>query len=171
MAGVAPLLPLALAVNGMLPPYTAVRARVRLLRAGGLRIGRGSGIGGRLWVAGGPRPAGRIEIGSDCFVNDGCRFDVSAPVVLGDHVFLGHDVAVITASHALGDSTRRAGDVVAGPITIEAGSWIGARATLLGGVTIGRSAVVAAGSVVTRSVPPGVMVGGVPARVIRELDP
>jgi maltose O-acetyltransferase len=163
-------LTMALAVAGLLPPYTANSLRVLLLRAGGLSIGERTGIGGRLWVAGGPRPASRLEIGADCVLNDGCRFDVAAPVRIGDNVFLGHEVAVLTASHPLGNSSRRAGPVVAEPITIERGSWIGARATILGGVTIGAASVVAAGAVVTRSVAPNTLVGGVPATVIRELD-
>jgi acetyltransferase-like isoleucine patch superfamily enzyme len=165
-----PRLTLALALAGLFPPYTANALRVLVLRAGGVRIGERTGIGGRLWVAGGPRPADRIEIGVDCFLNDGCRFDVSAPVTIGDNVFFGHDVAVLTASHTLGDSSRRAGPMVAEPVTIERGSWIGARVTILGGVTIGRASVVAAGAVVTRSVAPDTLVGGVPAVVIRELD-
>jgi acetyltransferase-like isoleucine patch superfamily enzyme len=161
---------LALALAGLLPPYTGDSTRVRLLRAGGLRIGAGTSIGGRLWVAGGPRPASRIDIGCGCFLNDGCRFDVSAPVTIGDGVFFGHEAAVLTSSHLLGDRSRRAGLTVADPVVIGSGSWIGARATILGGVTIGESAVVAAGAVVVRSVPPDTLVGGVPAKVIRNLD-
>jgi acetyltransferase-like isoleucine patch superfamily enzyme len=161
---------LALALSGAIPPYTANSLRVVLLRAGGLRIGERTGVGGRLWVAGGPRPASRIAIGADCFLNDGCRFDVVAPVTIDDGVFVGHDVAVITTSHELGSSTRRAGRVFAEPVVIGRGSWIAARATILGGVTIGEGAVVAAGAVVTASVPPNTLVGGTPAVVIRELD-
>ena len=170
LGGMSPRLWLALAFAGLFPPYTATAMRVRLLRAGGLRIGERTGIGGRVWIAGGPRPANRLQIGADCFLNDGCRFDVSAPVTIGDHVFFGHEAAVLTATHELGDRGRRAGAVVAEPVMIGRGSWIGARATILGGVTIGEGAVVATGAVVTRSVPSGTLVGGVPAVVIRELD-
>lgn len=162
---------IALALAGVLPPYTSSWLRVGLLRAGGLHIGEHTGVGGRLWVAGGPRPGTRLRLGANCFLNDGCRFDVSAPVVIEDEVYLGHDVAVLTASHKMGNNWRRAAGTVAEPITIERGAWLGARAVVLGGVTIGAGAVVAAGAVVTRSVPPDVLVGGVPAVLIRELGP
>jgi maltose O-acetyltransferase len=165
-----PRLSLALALSGFLPPYTFNSLRLLVLRAGGVTIGERTGIGGRLWIAGGARPASRIEIGAACFVNDGCRFDVSAPVTIGDDVYLGHEVALLTSSHALGASSRRAGASTAEPITIGSGSWIGARATILGGVTVGEGSVVAAGAVVTRAVASNTLVGGVPAVVIRELD-
>lgn len=51
---------------------------------------------------------------------------------------------------------------------LEENVWVGAQATILQGVTIGRNAVVAAGAVVTHDVPAGTVVGGVPARVIRQ---
>jgi maltose O-acetyltransferase len=162
-----PRLSLALVLAGWLPPYTGDSIRLLLLRAGGVRIGTGTGIGGRIWVAGGARPATRIEIGEDCFLNDGCRFDVSASVAIGDRVFFGHDVAVLTATHAMGDHRQRAGHTIAAPVTIESGAWVGARATILGGIRIGAGSVVAAGAVVTRSVPSNTLVGGVPATVIR----
>jgi maltose O-acetyltransferase len=57
------------------------------------------------------------------------------------------------------------------PISIGHHAWIGIRATILGGVTIGEGAVVMAGAVVTRDVPPYAVVGGVPAKVIRERTP
>jgi maltose O-acetyltransferase len=170
-ASLQPGLTLALALQGLLAPYTGNWVRLRLLRAAGVTVGEGTGVGGRLWIAGGVRPASRLVIGAGCFVNDGCRFDVSAPVTIGDGAHLGHDVALLTASHALGPSERRAGDSTADPVTIGRGAWIGARATVLGGVTVGDGAVVAAGAVVVSSVPPDTLVGGVPAVVLRTLEP
>ena len=151
-SGFHPRLSVGLALAGVLPPYTAGAIRVGLLRLGGLQIGRRTGIAGRVWVGGGTLPASRLVIGDDGFINDGCRFDVSAPILIGDHVFIGHDVAIITSSHELGGVDRRAGANVAAAVRIERGSWIGARSTILDGVTIGEGAVVAAGAVVRRSV-------------------
>jgi maltose O-acetyltransferase len=57
------------------------------------------------------------------------------------------------------------------PITVEDYVWIGGNSTILPGVTIGKHAIVAAGSVVTKDVPPNTIVGGNPARLIREIQP
>ena len=152
-----------------LPPYTAGWLRVGLLRAGGIEIGARSMVGGRIRVAGGPDPASRVRIGADCFINDGCRFDTSAPITIDDGAYLGHDVAVLTSTHELGPPDRRAGAFTSAPIHIGRGVWIGARAVLLPGVSIGDGAVVAAGAVVTHSVAANVVVGGVPARQVRTI--
>jgi acetyltransferase-like isoleucine patch superfamily enzyme len=53
------------------------------------------------------------------------------------------------------------------PVRIGDGVWVGSGATILAGVTVGDGAVIAAASVVTKDVPPGVLVAGNPARVIR----
>lgn len=166
-----PRLTLALAVNDLIPPFTLGRVRLRVLRLGGLAIGERATFGGKVWIAGGANPYERISFGDDCFVNDGCRFDTSAPIVVGHDAYLGHEVSVITSSHEIGASDRRAYGSVADPVEIGPGSWIGTRATLLPGVTIGAGAIVAAGSVVTRSVAPDTLVAGVPARLLRQLEP
>ena len=61
------------------------------------------------------------------------------------------------------------GETIPAPIVIGENVWIGANATVTPGVTIGDSAVVAAGAIVTKDVPPNVIVGGVPAKIIREI--
>ena len=141
-----------------------------LLGLSGIRIGARTVLGGRVSIGGGPRPTSRLSIGQDCFVNDGCRFDTSGPITIGDDVYIGHDVAVITSSHEVGPATRRAYGSVTEAVDIGAGTWIGSRAIILPGVTIGKGVVVAAGAVVTRSVDDGTMVAGVPARHLRDLD-
>ncbi|MNH37796.1 Galactoside O-acetyltransferase [compost metagenome] len=55
-------------------------------------------------------------------------------------------------------------------ITISDNVWIGRGAVILPGVTIGENSVIAAGSIVTRDIPPNVLAGGTPAKVIRELN-
>ena len=86
---------------------------------------------------------------------------------IGDDVFLGHNVVIATLDHAF-DPDRR-GDLVPAPVTVGNKVWIGANATLLPGVSVGEGAIVAAGAVVTKDVPPGAIVGGVPARFIRNV--
>ena len=87
--------------------------------------------------------------------------------------------AVIGARGTLGKNVHLgAGAVVAGvleppskdPVIIEDGVMIGANAVILEGVRVGENAVVAAGSVVTQDVPPGVVVAGTPARIIKQKD-
>ena len=63
------------------------------------------------------------------------------------------------------------GDLIPAPIRIGNDVWIGANATVLPGVTIGDGAVVAAGAVVTRDVEPLTVVGGVPARPLKRIEP
>jgi maltose O-acetyltransferase len=168
--GFQPRLALSLFVLRLLPSYAFGGLRVRLLRFAGVRVGAGSGVGGSLWVAGGPDPASRLSIGDRCFVNDGCRFDTFAAITVEDDVHIGHDVAVLTATHEIGAAAGRAGRNLGMPIRIERGAWVGARSTILAGVTVGAGSIIAAGAVVDRSVGPSMLVGGVPARPIKALS-
>lgn len=108
-----------------------------------------------------------IHVGRDVFINSGCRFQDQGGVYLGDHVLIGHNVVLATLNHELAPARRRM--IVGAPIHIGDRVWIGSNATVLSGVTIGENSVVAAGAVVTKDVPKNCIVGGVPARVIREL--
>jgi acetyltransferase-like isoleucine patch superfamily enzyme len=112
-----------------------------------------------------------LTVGRDTFINRDCVIQADAPVTIGEEVHLGPGVRITTVSHEIGPSHRRAGDRFSKPVSIGTGAWIGAGSQILPGVTVGAGAIVAAGSVVTADVPADTLVGGVPARVIRPLDP
>jgi len=139
--------------------------RVGLLRSCGARLGAGTVVHGGSYLT---FPA-RLQTGRRCFVNRSCYLDLEGPIVLGDDVVIGHGSTLVTSSHEIGASRRRAGMVTGRRIDIEDGAWLGANVTVLAGVRIGRGAVIAAGAVVTRDVPPDVVAAGVPARVLRSL--
>lgn len=108
-----------------------------------------------------------LVIGERVFINSGCRFQDQGGIVIGDDVLVGHNVVLASLNHDLDPAHRST--VLPQPIVIGDRVWIGAGATVLAGVTIGAGAVVAAGAVVTRDVAPNTVVGGVPARRIRDL--
>ncbi|MFJ8254296.1 DapH/DapD/GlmU-related protein [Streptomyces sp. NPDC094466] len=107
--------------------------------------------------------------GENVFVNQGCTFMDRGGIRIGNGVMIAPKVSLITGGHPLPLAERREYLSYA-PIVIEDDVWIGAAAVVTQGVTIGAGAVVAAGAVVTRDVPAGTVVAGVPARVIKEID-
>ena len=169
LEGLHPRLQLVRLAMALLPPYVGSRLRTHLFRATGFSIGDGTVMWGMPTILGDGKIYQRLRIGRECWINVGCLFDVNAEIVLGDRVALGQEVMILTNSHCIGDRSRRAGSLKAKPIYVGEGAWLSTRCTLLPGVTIGEGAVVAAGAVVTKAVPPNVLVGGVPARVLREL--
>lgn len=108
-----------------------------------------------------------IRIGSNVFINQGCSFQDQGGIVIGNDVLIGHQVVLATLNHDLNPLHRA--DMLASPIKIGNRVWIGSHATILSGVTIGDGSVIAAGAVVTKDVPNNVVVGGVPAKIIKEL--
>jgi acetyltransferase-like isoleucine patch superfamily enzyme len=110
-------------------------------------------------------PGGRIEIGDCVYVNYGCSISAHRLVRIGDGCLIGQYALIMDSDYHSADDHSSLGEVR--PVVIGDRVWIGARATVLKGVTIGDGACVAAGSVVTRDVPAGATVAGVPARVVR----
>lgn len=108
-----------------------------------------------------------ITLAKRIFINAGCKFQDQGGITIGDDCLIGHNVVIATLNHDLAPSRR--GDMHPAPVTIGRNVWIGSNATILAGVTIGEDAVVAAASVVTKDVPPGAIVVGSPARVVRSV--
>jgi acetyltransferase-like isoleucine patch superfamily enzyme len=108
---------------------------------------------------------GRLRIGDRVFLNNGVFVSCVHEIVIGDDVAVANDVYV-TDSDSHGVEGRKVREAT---VTIGNGVWVGARAIILPGVTIGDRALIAAGAVVTRDVPADTLVGGNPARLIREL--
>jgi maltose O-acetyltransferase len=95
---------------------------------------------------------------------------MGSPITLGDDVYFGHDITILTTTHDIGSHGRRCSGTRSAAVSVGSGTWVGTRALILPGVHIGAGCVVAAGAVVTESVPDDTMVGGVPARALRRLD-
>ncbi|MGG4547681.1 DapH/DapD/GlmU-related protein [Rossellomorea marisflavi] len=109
-----------------------------------------------------------ISIGKDVFFNTGCSFQDRGGIYIGDGSLIGMNVNIATLNHGLDMKTRNT--TYASPVTIGKSVWIGSGATILPGVTIGDRAVVAAGAVVTKDVPEGTVVAGVPAKVVKTIE-
>lgn len=126
-----------------------------------LDIGDGSALhmGLRLYTF------GHITIGNHCVVDRDCSLDGRGEIIIGNNVNISPEVIILTAYH---DPDSPDFDGMRKPVIIEDYSWIATRALILPGVKIGQGAIVAAGSVVTKDVPPKSVVGGNPAKPIRE---
>ena len=97
-------------------------------------------------------------------VNNHLTLDCFSSISIGNGVGMGKGVTIRDSD----GHTINGNDAISAPIVIEDNAWIAFNATILKGVRIGCGSVVAAGAVVTRDVPPHTLVGGVPARVIKE---
>lgn len=120
------------------------------------------------------RPIGgvkNIEIGEDTFINTDIRFGVPKDkVTIGSRVQIGPRVMFETVSHGLIYEIGAGRGSVTKPIIVEDEVWIGAGCIITQGVTLGKGAVVAAGAVVTKDVESYAVVGGTPARFIKNTN-
>jgi acetyltransferase-like isoleucine patch superfamily enzyme len=135
-----------------------------------VRLGRRCLIGRAIFGTLGGR--GRIDIGDGSIIYSGCELlcHGGAVIRLGRDVLFTRQAAALTAGHVFADRDLPilSQGITAADVVVEDGCWIGYRAILLPGAHVGRGTVVGAAAVVTGDLPPMIVAGGVPARVIRQ---
>jgi acetyltransferase-like isoleucine patch superfamily enzyme len=129
----------------------------------GCSVGDDTKIGTFVEIQKGARVGARCKVSSHTFVCEGVNIE--------DEVFIGHGVTFINdrfprATNVDGKLQTEA-DWKCDSTLVKKGASIGSGATILCGVTIGERAIIGAGSVVTKDVPPGAIVAGNPAKVLR----
>jgi acetyltransferase-like isoleucine patch superfamily enzyme len=159
-----------LALARSLPAQSFNYVRTALVRSMYPHIGQRSRLLGPVLITGPGDGSELLSIGTETVIGCGLHVDLGAPVRIGDFVHIGHHVLLLTVDHSIGTSKERCGEHRIGPITIGDGVWIGSRVVVLPGVSIGAGAVIAAGAVVIHDVPANTLAGGVPAKVIRDLE-
>jgi acetyltransferase-like isoleucine patch superfamily enzyme len=173
----------------------AIENNVRLRFAGNIRLGRGVYLDQGAYLHACPNgielgentivmhgavlhvynfrnlPRAGIRIGKDSLIGEYSVIRGQGGVDIGDRVYTSPFTQIIAVNHVFDDPLRPFVEqgITAQGIVIEDDVWLGAGAVITDGVRVGRGAVVAAGAVVTKDVLPHTVVGGVPARVIKEI--
>jgi acetyltransferase-like isoleucine patch superfamily enzyme len=145
-------------VYNFLPFFVLKRAYLRLT---GTAIGQDSYV--HTWVR--FTIPSRLKIGDNCTINFGCHLDVRGQIEIGNNVMIGHNCKLYSCGHDIDDDEF---GTIEGKISIGDNVVIFPNALIMPGVTIGNNAVILNGSVVTKSVAANSIVGGNPARHIRD---
>lgn len=148
--------------------YAGVKPRYfekkrKLLNQIGCRIGQGTKIVGPVFFY---QP---FSVGENCWIGKNLTINGDGAVEIGNNCDIAPEVTLLTGGHEIGDHNRRAGQGQIYTVTVGNGCWIGARSTLVGTVKVEDGAVVAACACVVQDVPADTLVGGVPARAIRQM--
>ncbi|WP_218648746.1 sugar O-acetyltransferase [Paenibacillus kribbensis] len=112
-----------------------------------------------------------IHVGEDFLSNYNVTILDVGKVVIGDYCMIGPNSTISTVNHPMTVKGRREKLSIIKPVKIGNDVWIGANCVILPGVTIGNNVVIAAGAVVTKDIPDNCVVGGIPAKLIKELEP
>lgn len=115
-----------------------------------------------------------IEMGDDVFIGPGARFSAIKEIKIGSKVMFGPSVTIMGGDHNFSQVGRYMFDVHEklpkndSPVVIKDDVWIGNNAIILKGVTIGEGSIIAAGSLVIKDMPEYSIIGGVPAKVLKQ---
>lgn len=153
-------------ISKLMPPTRCFVIRRALYRYAGMKVGENVRI-----VGGASFHYSNVEIGDDTWVGSETHFFTSstASIFVGKRVDIAPHCLFNTGTHKIGDQWRRAGTNIAHSISIGDGTWIGMGVKVLDGTSIGKGCIIAAGAVVRGCFPDNVLIGGIPARIIKPL--
>ena len=157
---------LAARIEGPVDPSVVILGAPEVEGTGRVRLGRNLRLSPGLYLE--TRDSATIEIGDDVVISRGTHLVAFSGIKIGAGTMIGEYSSIRDGNHRREVATgaiRETGHDTA-PITIGKYVWIGRGVMILPGITIGDGATVGANAVVTRDVPPGVLVAGVPAKVI-----
>jgi acetyltransferase-like isoleucine patch superfamily enzyme len=149
----------------ILPDTRFYRLKSFLLRLRGFKIGENVRVVSSVKIK-----LRHLSVGDNTFIGHETLITGGDSLIqVGQNVDIAPRCLIVTGTHEIGDSTHRAGEGKSQSIIIGDGTWIGTNSTILGGVCIGHGCVIAAGSLVSENIDNNCLVGGVPAKVIRNL--
>ncbi len=112
-------------------------------------------------------PGGYIELGERSHYGHHCEIHSKKKVIIGPYSAISFQVLIMDCDyHGIGNNPQKAA-----PIILEGSNFIACRSIILKGVTIGKGAMIAANSVVTSDIPSFTIAAGIPAKVIKKLEP
>ncbi len=126
-------------------------------------------IGEKTKIVGPIENHGTLSIGKNCWIGKNLVIEGNGFVTIGDNCDIAPEVTFLTGGHKIGNSERRAGEGESYNIDVGDGTWIGSQSTVLSNTSIGKSCVVASCACVNKSVPDNMLIGGVPAKIIKDL--
>jgi len=124
--------------------------------------GRGLQLGRNVTILNGHR----LAIGDHVYIAQGGWLNCLGGMTLESEVILGPYVVISTMQHVFNNGSVRFGGSISAPVRIGRGSWLAAHVAVKCGVSVGKGSLVAANAMVASDIPDGVVVGGVPAKVI-----
>ena len=148
-------------INHILCGTNFFETKRKILNKMGYQVGQGTRVVGPIVCT------TSLKIGNDCWIGKNFFCNGNGDVIIGNNCDIAPEVIFQTGGHQIGTADRRAGDGCIFKQTVGDGTWIGGRSTILGNTNIGRGCVIAGCSCVVKDVPDDVLVGGVPAKVIR----
>jgi len=118
-----------------------------------------------------------VEIQKNAFVGSNCKISshtfICEGVTIEDNVFIGHSVTFINDKQPRATtpdgSLQTEADWTVEPTLVKKGASVGSGCTILSNVTIGENAILGAGSIITKDVPPGAIVAGNPAKILKKI--
>lgn len=114
---------------------------------------------------------GKLTLGNNVSIHPLCYIDAAGEIFIGDNVSIAHCSTIISTNHTWKDVDIpiKYNPEKFGKVIINEDVWVGCGCRILSGVTVKKRSVIAAGSVVNKDVESNTIVGGVPAKVIKEI--